>query len=218
MPQSSCKYFKVQGRNVNLHLRIELVGGANRSSEELAGISELNVDDGDSSVCDDESPLLPVISEGKADSTTELKERLHLIEKNCLGLERLYQKYRLRWLEEKYRVGVLEEYAPHGISTCSPRQIPWDAPSPPRSRKTYCKLGFCMSPIAHVDNVRAPVLLLIGEDDLRAVPAQGLRFYDALKGREKRVEMLWFKGRHIRLMVLRRQGFRGRLGGIGLRI
>jgi dipeptidyl aminopeptidase/acylaminoacyl peptidase len=75
-----------------------------------------------------------------------------------------------------------------------------------------------MSPIAHVDNVRAPVLLLIGEDDLRAVPAQGLRFYDALKGREKRVEMLWFKGRHIRLMVLRRQGFRGRLGGIGLRI
>jgi acylaminoacyl-peptidase len=53
---------------------------------------------------------------------------------------------------------------------------------------------FEASPIAHVDNVRAPVLLLIGEDDLRVVPAQGLRFYHALKGRERRVEMLWFKG------------------------
>ncbi|KAG1902336.1 Alpha/Beta hydrolase protein [Suillus fuscotomentosus] len=53
---------------------------------------------------------------------------------------------------------------------------------------------FEASPIAHVDNVRAPVLLLIGEDDLRVGPAQGLRFYHALKGRERRVEMLWFKG------------------------
>jgi acylaminoacyl-peptidase len=53
---------------------------------------------------------------------------------------------------------------------------------------------FEASPIAHVDNIRAPVLLLIGEDDLRAVPAQGLRLYHALKGRERRVEMLWFKG------------------------
>ncbi|KAG2113986.1 Alpha/Beta hydrolase protein [Suillus cothurnatus] len=53
---------------------------------------------------------------------------------------------------------------------------------------------FEASPIAHVDNIRAPVLLLIGEDDLRVVPAQGLRFYHALKGRERRVEMLWFKG------------------------
>ncbi|KAG1796099.1 Alpha/Beta hydrolase protein [Suillus variegatus] len=58
---------------------------------------------------------------------------------------------------------------------------------------TFQKM-FEASPIAHVDNVRAPVLLLIGEDDLRAVPAQGLRFYHALKGRERRVEMLWFKG------------------------
>jgi hypothetical protein len=59
-----------------------------------------------------------------------LTERLRLAEINCLRLERLYQKYRLCWLEENYGVRVLEEYAPHGISTCSPRQIPWDAPSP----------------------------------------------------------------------------------------
>ncbi|KAG1756952.1 Alpha/Beta hydrolase protein [Suillus occidentalis] len=53
---------------------------------------------------------------------------------------------------------------------------------------------FEASPIAHVDSIRAPVLLLIGEDDLRAVPAQGLRLYHALKGKKRRVEMLWFKG------------------------
>ncbi|KAG2135266.1 Alpha/Beta hydrolase protein [Suillus clintonianus] len=52
---------------------------------------------------------------------------------------------------------------------------------------------FEASPIAHVDYVRVPVLLLIGEDDLCVVPAQGLRFYHALKGRERSVEM-WFKG------------------------
>ncbi|KAG0694260.1 Alpha/Beta hydrolase protein [Suillus ampliporus] len=51
---------------------------------------------------------------------------------------------------------------------------------------------FEASPIAHVDRVRAPVLLLLGEDDLRAVPTQGMRFYHALKGRDRRVEMLMF--------------------------
>jgi dipeptidyl aminopeptidase/acylaminoacyl peptidase len=56
---------------------------------------------------------------------------------------------------------------------------------------TYRKL-FEASPIAHVDRVRAPVLLLLGEDDLRVVPTQGMRFYHALKGREKIVDMLTF--------------------------
>ena len=51
---------------------------------------------------------------------------------------------------------------------------------------------FEASPIAHVDRVRAPVLLLIGEDDPRVVPTQGARFYHALKGRGRRVEMLTF--------------------------
>ncbi|KAG1744584.1 Alpha/Beta hydrolase protein [Suillus paluster] len=56
---------------------------------------------------------------------------------------------------------------------------------------TYQTL-FEASPIAHVDRVRAPVLLLLGEDDLRVVPTQGMRFYHALKGRDRRVEMLTF--------------------------
>ncbi|KAG1810395.1 Alpha/Beta hydrolase protein [Suillus plorans] len=48
--------------------------------------------------------------------------------------------------------------------------------------KTYNTL-FTASPIAHVDNITAPVLILIGEDDLRVVPGQGIGFYHAIKGR-----------------------------------
>ncbi|KAG2068544.1 alpha beta-hydrolase [Suillus decipiens] len=42
---------------------------------------------------------------------------------------------------------------------------------------------FNASPIAHVDNIKAPVLILIGEDDLRVVPGQGIGLYHAIKGR-----------------------------------
>ncbi|KAG2740235.1 hypothetical protein P692DRAFT_20671649, partial [Suillus brevipes Sb2] len=81
--------------------------------------------------------LLPVKSHEDGDEASEsmakLKERLNLAEMNCSRLEGLYQKYRHRWLEENYRARILEEYAPEGISTHSPRQIAWDAPSPAQS-------------------------------------------------------------------------------------
>jgi len=54
-----------------------------------------------------------------------------------------------------------------------------------------------MSPIAHVDAVRASVLLLIGASDLRVAPTQGIEYYHALRQRQKenaRVEMLVFDG------------------------
>ncbi|KAG1846035.1 hypothetical protein F4604DRAFT_1936657 [Suillus subluteus] len=64
----------------------------------------------------DEAPL-PVSAihneKGDVDATIELKERLQSAEMNCSRLNELYQKYRL-----------------HGLSTCSPHQIAWDAPSP----------------------------------------------------------------------------------------
>ncbi|KAG2086458.1 uncharacterized protein F5147DRAFT_659214 [Suillus discolor] len=72
----------------------------------------------------------------KVDSMAKLKERLQLAEKINSRLEQLYQKYRLRWLEESYRARVLEEYAPEGVSTYPPHQISWNAPSPAQSK--YC--------------------------------------------------------------------------------
>jgi hypothetical protein len=68
------------------------------------------------------------------ESIVKLKERLRLAELGCSRLQAQYQMYRLRWLEENYRARILEEYAPDGISTCSPHQIEWDAPSPIQSR------------------------------------------------------------------------------------
>lgn len=62
-----------------------------------------------------------------------MEERLQLAEINCTRLEELYQKYRLRWLEENYWVRVMKEHTPSGISTFSSRQIAWDAPSPTQS-------------------------------------------------------------------------------------
>lgn len=48
------------------------------------------------------------------------------------------------------------------------------------------------SPIAHVDAVTAPVLLMLGEVDQRVAPTQGLNYYHALKARGKTVEILCF--------------------------
>ena len=50
------------------------------------------------------------------------------------------------------------------------------------------------SPIAHVDAVKAPVLLLTGEMDQRVPPSQSKNYYYALKGRGKEVELLMFPG------------------------
>jgi dipeptidyl aminopeptidase/acylaminoacyl peptidase len=48
------------------------------------------------------------------------------------------------------------------------------------------------SPIAHIANVRAPVLLLMGDVDQRVPPSQGRDYYHTLKALGKEVEMLWF--------------------------
>ncbi|KAF5376688.1 hypothetical protein D9615_007841 [Tricholomella constricta] len=53
------------------------------------------------------------------------------------------------------------------------------------------------SPIAHVDAVRAAVLLLIGAADLRVAPTQGIEYYHALRQRARegtRIDMLVFHG------------------------
>ncbi|KIK91169.1 hypothetical protein PAXRUDRAFT_831063 [Paxillus rubicundulus Ve08.2h10] len=56
---------------------------------------------------------------------------------------------------------------------------------------SFTKL-YAASPIAYIELVETPVLLLVGEDDLRVPPTQSKGYYHALKGRECVVEMLMF--------------------------
>ncbi|KIJ61708.1 hypothetical protein HYDPIDRAFT_115515 [Hydnomerulius pinastri MD-312] len=60
----------------------------------------------------------------------------------------------------------------------------------PEAYKTFYEA----SPIAYVDKVRTPVLLIIGEDDRRVPPTQGKNYFHALKGRGRQVEILTFPG------------------------
>ncbi|KAG1851133.1 hypothetical protein F4604DRAFT_1686939 [Suillus subluteus] len=131
MQQSSRQTLNLSGHVISLNLRIELAGNSNHKPEQLTVIREADIET--SSAETNEAPhLLPEKNgeTGEADSVAKLKEQLRLAELGCSKLRDLYQKYRLRWLEESYRARVLEEYAPNGISTCSSRQITWDAPSP----------------------------------------------------------------------------------------
>jgi len=50
------------------------------------------------------------------------------------------------------------------------------------------------SPIAHIDSTRAPVLLLIGDNDRRVPNSQAKNYFYALKGRGREVEILLFPG------------------------
>ncbi|KAJ3537442.1 hypothetical protein NM688_g6689 [Phlebia brevispora] len=52
---------------------------------------------------------------------------------------------------------------------------------------------FKMSPSAHVDAVRVPVIILIGEKDQRVAPTQGRNYYHALKARGKDVQLFCLK-------------------------
>ncbi|KAG2741461.1 hypothetical protein P692DRAFT_20750737 [Suillus brevipes Sb2] len=120
-------------------LRIELVGNANESAQEL---TSKDVNNKKSERNDKASLLLQPAQkheddDSEMDSIARLKERLELAEMGCARLQQLYQKYRLRWLEENYRVRMMEEYAPSEISICPPHQIAWNAPSPTQSEYEF---------------------------------------------------------------------------------
>ncbi|NWQ81887.1 APEH enzyme, partial [Columbina picui] len=50
------------------------------------------------------------------------------------------------------------------------------------------------SPMRYVDQVCAPVLLMLGQDDRRVPPKQGLEYYHALKARGIPTRLLWYPG------------------------
>jgi acylaminoacyl-peptidase len=60
-------------------------------------------------------------------------------------------------------------------------------------KRDYAKMLAC-SPMAHVDKVRVPVLLLVGEVDRRVPPAQSVEYYRALKQHGCKVEMKVYAG------------------------
>jgi acylaminoacyl-peptidase len=72
------------------------------------------------------------------------------------------------------------------------------APPPILITPDVYKQLFVASPIAHVEKVKIPVLLLIGGSDARVAPTQGVGYYHALKavknkvGKTDDVDMLWF--------------------------
>ncbi|NXP70692.1 ACPH enzyme, partial [Ramphastos sulfuratus] len=50
------------------------------------------------------------------------------------------------------------------------------------------------SPMRYINQVRAPVLLMLGEDDRRVPPKQGMEYYRALKARGVPTRLLWYPG------------------------
>ncbi|XP_021265632.1 acylamino-acid-releasing enzyme-like isoform X1 [Numida meleagris] len=48
------------------------------------------------------------------------------------------------------------------------------------------------SPMSYINQVRTPVLLMLGEDDRRVPPVQGLEYYRALKARGVPTRLLWY--------------------------
>jgi acylaminoacyl-peptidase len=47
----------------------------------------------------------------------------------------------------------------------------------------FINKSFKKSPVYYIDNVKTPVLLLLGEDDKRVPIEQGLQFYYSLKSK-----------------------------------
>jgi len=67
----------------------------------------------------------------------------------------------------------------------------WLNPEPDMYQEMYAR-----SPIAHCRNIKAPVLLMIGKNDLRVPPSQGHQFYHTLKALNKEVYMHEYEDNH----------------------
>ncbi|CAG0916367.1 unnamed protein product [Notodromas monacha] len=65
----------------------------------------------------------------------------------------------------------------------------------PLSADSYARM-MAMSPFAHIDKIRCPVLLQIGDNDLRVPPSQGYSMYYALKARGVEVELRHYADNH----------------------
>ncbi|KAG1805830.1 uncharacterized protein BJ212DRAFT_1303895 [Suillus subaureus] len=151
---SESRTLNLSGHVISLNLHIEIVGDANQRDEpieltwckvceppSIIPKSHYRTEEQMSSKIrqQQENNKAPLVlpnhgcKASKAESIAKLKEQLQHAESCCSRLEELYQTYRLHWLEECYHARILEKYAPSGISTYSPHQIAWNAPSPTQS-------------------------------------------------------------------------------------
>ena len=67
----------------------------------------------------------------------------------------------------------------------------YKSPTPKQMEEMYKK-----SPISHAHNVQCPVYLMIGKEDLRVPPSQGMEYYHQLKGLGKSVDMNMYEDNH----------------------
>jgi len=91
------------------------------------------------------------------------------------------------------------EYPIYSLPEGHPTGTEGAQPLPPRMTPAVAQRIFETSPIAHVDSVKAHVLLHLGGSDRRVTPTHGLEYYHALKGNARNlrpsqdVEMHWFQ-------------------------
>ncbi|KAJ7473193.1 Alpha/Beta hydrolase protein [Mycena latifolia] len=105
------------------------------------------------------------------------------------------------WYFNEWNIDFPIYSSPEGFPEAAESNRP--LPLSPRRTPAESQRIFSSSPIAYVDAVTAPVLLHLGDSDLRMTPTHGLEYYHALKGKarnewlEQDVEMHWFeKGGH----------------------
>ncbi|KAF9255265.1 alpha/beta-hydrolase [Marasmius fiardii PR-910] len=101
------------------------------------------------------------------------------------------------WLEFKHDYPIRSSAA--GSDGLSPNSNMVEANDIGLMRPELYESLFKLSPIAHVEQVKAAVLLCVGGSDKRVAPTQGIDYYHALKAARAKanlpdndVEMLWF--------------------------
>jgi len=67
----------------------------------------------------------------------------------------------------------------------------WVNPSPEMYQEMWAR-----SPISHCEKIQAPILLMIGKNDLRVPPSQGYQFFHSLKALNKEVYMHEYADNH----------------------
>jgi dipeptidyl aminopeptidase/acylaminoacyl peptidase len=107
-----------------------------------------------------------------------------------------YGGYMTSWIvghTDRFRAAISERALNNWVSWCGTADMGEEGPSEALARPWEgAERLWAMSPIAHVKNVRTPLLILHSERDLRCPLEQAEQFYAALKALGRPVEMVLF--------------------------